>query len=235
MKIDYEKLIIEKVVLETRFSKGFLYWDNCGKIWADIYEKWPELEMISVTPEKAVLKLKGQSMDLVFSHKHIVITQDYPVNLKMFIEVASYSIPTISKHLQVNSFSRVGHRVFYSYPTSDIKEAEEIFSTFSLLNVSDEKVKLFGDNLSRPSVSFKIENDDHGYTFNIAAQSRNLELDFPNIVRVDSSAFKKDIIHIDVDYYTKKDFDLPLLNVSDFINSLDRRIKTKFSSFLHSD
>jgi len=58
MKIEFDKLIVERIILEVRFSRGFLYWDNCGKIWKNICEKWVDLETVEVNPDKAVFKIQ---------------------------------------------------------------------------------------------------------------------------------------------------------------------------------
>jgi len=226
MKIEFDKLIVERIILEVRFSHGFLYWDNCGKIWKNICEKWADLDMVQVSPEKAVFKIQEQGLQLKFSQKDIHLSQDYPTtSLKLFKEVAKEAVPLIANFLEVKSFSRVGSRFFYLYPTANLKEAEDIVKNTGLLNVSKDKIKLFGDDLNEPQIQFKIQNEDIGYTFNISAISRKLNVELPKPLKVDSSKFITDAVLIDVDYFTRKTVDLSLTDFADLISTVQKNLK----------
>jgi hypothetical protein len=233
MKIEYDKLIIERIILELRFSHGFLYWDNCGKIWKNICEKWVDLKMIEVTPDKAIFNIQDQGLQLKFSQKDIHLSQDYPPSsLKLFKEVAKEAIPLIANFLEIRSFSRIGNRIFYLYTTANLKEAEDIIKSIKLLSLSDDKIKSFGDNLSEPRIGFKIQNEDVGYTFNISSISRTLNVELPKPLKVDSSKFITDAVVIDVDYFTRKSVDLSLTDFADLINIVQKNLKHNLTKLL---
>jgi len=233
MRTEFDKLIIERIILEVRFSHGFLYWDNCGKIWKNICEKWVALEMMEVNPEKAVFKIQDQSLQLKFSQKDIHLSQDYPPSsLKLFKEVAKEALPLIADFLEIKSFSRIGNRIFYLHPAANLKEAGNIIKSMGLLNISDDKIKSFGDDLSEPQIRFKIQNEDVGYTFNVSAMTRNLKVELPKPLKVDSSKFIKDAVLIDVDYFTRKTVDLSVIDFAELIGTVQKNLKYNLTKLL---
>ena len=230
MKVEFDKLIIERIVLELRFSGGYLYWDNCGKIWRDIFKKWEDFEMKQVSPEKAVFRMKNEDLELSFNDKTIIINQNYPrSSLKTFIEIAEKAIPIILGFLDIKTLSRIGNRIFYLFPTTDIKEATDIVKNTGLLNIPEEKINLFGDTFEEPRVQFHIKTEDIGYRFNIQAVSRKLTMEVPQPIKIDDSLFIDNFVLFDIDYYTLKEVDL---SISDF-KALIKQVQKNLSTNLH--
>lgn len=150
-RIEFDKLTVERFILEVQYSHGYLYWDNCGRVWKTVLEKWPEFEAIEVSPEKAVIKMHDEGLELRFDKNNINISQDYPPSsLKLFKELSSMVIPLIAKTFEIQSFTRIGNRIFYLYPTNNPDEATDIVKSTGLLSVSEEKMKPFGDERSNP-------------------------------------------------------------------------------------
>lgn len=234
-RISFEKLIIERIIIEVRFSQGFLYWDNCGKIWKKIYDRWPDLQMIKVDPQEAILKIRDAGLQLKFSQNDIHLLQEYPSSLKLFKEVANVVIPTITDFLEVKSLSRIGNRIFYLYSTKDIEEAENIVKRTGLLNLSDEKIKLFGDTLDNPKIGFKIQNEDVGYTFNLSSFSRSLNLELPKPLKIESSKFIKDGVLIDIDYFTRKTVDIAMVDFEDIVDMVQKNLKYNLTKLICGD
>ncbi len=106
MSFNFDDLIIESIILEARFTNGFLYWDNCGKIWKQICEMWPELAMKKVSPDEANFAIGNEGLALKFNNANIHLSQSYPDNsLKLFKEIAREAIPLIAKYLELTVFS----------------------------------------------------------------------------------------------------------------------------------
>ena len=81
-RIEFEKLIVERFIIEARYSQGYLYWDNCGRIWKTVLDKWPDFEEIEVSPQKAVLKMHEEGLELRFDKNSVNIGQDYSKNCR---------------------------------------------------------------------------------------------------------------------------------------------------------
>lgn len=233
MKLNVDKLLIEGISFETRFSNGFLYWDNCGKIFREITVKWPNIEFKTASTERSNLTLKEEFFNIAFSHLDMLITQSYPNNLDFFKEATSFLIPSISNKLEVTLFTRIGIRIQYVYPTTSFDEAKDIFYDFSLFKLPKEKISLFGNKVTDPKLSFKIESEDFGYGFNIIPTSRKANFDGPKLIKYDDSALPKTFLLIDVDCYTLKAVELAILDCSEMIKKAEKKIKTSLSKLLY--
>lgn len=226
IKIEFEKLIIERFIIEVRYLHGYLYWDNCGKIWKTLLDKWPNFKEIEVSTEKAVLKMHEESLELRFNKNNINIGQEYPPSsLKLFKELSNMVIPLIAKTFEIASFSRIGNRIFYLYPTDNPDEAADIIKSTGLLNISKEKTDPFGEKMLEPRVRFVLQNDDIGYTFNLSAISRSINLTLPKPIKINASDFIPHAVLIDVDYFTRKPVDLSVIDFDDLINTVQNNLK----------
>ncbi len=79
--VRFDDLILERVIFEVRFPRGYLYWDNCGKIWLALSAEWPNLVAHEVSPERAHLQLGDETIHLSFAHNRMGTHQDYPAKL----------------------------------------------------------------------------------------------------------------------------------------------------------
>ena len=131
--------------------------------------------------------------------------------------------------------SRIGNRIFYLYSTKDIEEAENIVKRTGLLNLSDEKIKLFGDTLDNPKIGFKIQNEDVGYTFNLSSFSRSLNLELPKTLKIESSKFIKDGVLIDIDYFTRKTVDIAMVDFEDIVDMVQKNLKYNLTKLICGD
>lgn len=233
MTIELDKLVIERIILEVRFSRGFLYWDNCGKIWKALCDKWADLEMVTVSPEKAAFKIKDEGLELKFSQADIHLSQSYPhSSLNLFKEVGREAIPLIANSLEIKSFSRIGNRIFYLCPVATLEESSDMVRSTGLLNISEEKINLFGDSLEEPGIQFRIQDEDIAYRFNIQALSRKLELELPKPIEADSSKFVENAVLIDVDYFTRKSVDLSITDFEEIINQVQKSLRYNLRKLL---
>lgn len=225
-RIEFDKLIVERFILEMRYSHGYLYWDNCGRIWKTVLDKWPDFKAIEVSPEKAVIKMDDEGLELRFDRNNINMGQDYPPSsLKLFKELAGMVIPLIAKTFEIQSFTRIGNRIFYLYPTNSPDEAADIVRNTGLLGVSEDKTKPFGNEMVEPRLSFTIQNDDIGYKFNLLAISRKFNINLPKPFKVDSSKFISNAVLIDVDCFTRKTVDLSVIDFEDLIDTVNKNLK----------
>ncbi len=227
-----DSLILEQIILEVRFQHGYLYWDNCGKIWNDIFKKYPDVEAESITAESASFIMKDSEIGLKFSRGHINISQQYPENLKLFSEFSDSTINIITGYLNIDTFTRVGNRFFYTLKVNDSSEAMDLLKNAGFMNCSDEKIKEIGDHIKEPSVKFVItKSDDIGHTFNFRYLDRKLELKIPRPVKFDTSQFINKVLSLDVDFYTQKPVDLAILNAKDLTKNNKRNIEKYFKIF----
>ncbi len=215
--------VLEKAVFEVRFEKGFLYWDNCGKIWREIISKWPDLKAESISPERAQLSSKKHSFFLRFNANSIDVTQEYPDNTSFFREFTEDSIRIISTYLEVKTFTRVGNRFIYILPIKDSNESIELLKKTGFFNVPVVKLSKLGTSVQEPRIKFIINKDnDISYIFNLAYIKRELELKLPKPIVADTSKFISTGLIIDIDCCTLKPVDLSILNCGELIRTNER-------------
>lgn len=213
-----ESLILEQVVFEVRFSGGYLYWDNCGKIWAEILGKHPKLKAESVGVQSAVLVMDDEEITLKFSLDNINISQKYPENLKTFGEFTESTINIIVEYLQVKTFNRVGNRFFFITKVKDSEESVELLKKTGFFAVPEDKKKIIGDSLTKPHIQFHItRGDEIGYMFNLQYMDRKIEVTAPKPITYDTSKFIKKCLNIDIDYYTLKPVDHSIIKYNELI------------------
>lgn len=220
----FDDLILEKVIFEVRFHNGYLYWDNCGKIWRAITDTWPNLVARNVTPERAHFQLSEEGIDISFSHNRMGTDQDHPKKLDIYKKFTKDSFHIILEGIQVNTFSRVGNRYQYTLRFDDDNEVVKFFTSYGFLDIH-EKINNIGKNIKEPSVRFIIEKDDISITINISFFRRNIELTIPKPIKVDTSEFIKQGILFDIDFFSTKRVERGIFDVEEFINTHERNCR----------
>jgi len=227
--IDIDKLVLERVIFEIRYTHGYLYWDNCGKIWRELSLKWPNIKLDEVDTSKARLTLSKDEtpIGLGFSPNKADTTQDYPRRLNTYVEFTSDAIQNICKYLEIDSFTRVGNRFHYIYPVKEISEAFSLVSQTGMVDLKEEKLKLFGKEPRGLTLKFTVHGKDMGYNVALSALSRelNIEVFTPYRTKIETPWFVDKCLLIDIDRFTLNPVPLDALKCDEFILSTEREIK----------
>ena len=88
--MEFADLVLGKIIFEIRFRSGYLYWDNCGRIWLGLSEKWPNLEHRQIDTTRAEFQIPD-GISMSFSHERFGIDQDECQSLKVFAQLATDS------------------------------------------------------------------------------------------------------------------------------------------------
>jgi len=214
-------LTLERVIFEVRFHNGYLYWDNCGKILRTLSDKWPDLVMREVSPERAHLQFGEAEIDMSFSHNRMGTHQDYPKELGLYKKFTSDSYQIILDTLQISTLLRVGNRYQYILSHDDTDEVIEFLKTKGFFNIS-EKIRVLGKKITQPSVRFVIERDDISVGVQAGVMNRSLEISLPKPIKVDMSAFVERGISIDVDFFSTKIVERGTFGVEEFITTQEK-------------
>lgn len=207
---DTSKLLLEQMIFEVRFESAFLYWDNSGKIFNEILKGWPTAAVDAVTVQEAkmIIKTKDEDLTLTFSPHQINFNQSFPSGVKAMGEFADYALPIISRHLNVNLFTRVGNRFIYIHKVDDVQMSIAFLEKTGFFSIPAGKFEKIGTSLDDPGVKFTATRDnDIGYTFNMAHVSRKLEIKVPKPIKYDASAFITDGLLVDIDFHALKPVD----------------------------
>jgi hypothetical protein len=228
--INVESLILEQCIFDVRYEKGYLYWDNCGKIFRDTFTVFPDAEEESVSVKEAKLFLKGEDLNFTFSPVNFNVTQRFPKNIKIMGDVADALLSSIIKHIDIEIASRIGNRFVYILPVANSEESVSYLKKMGLLNIPTDKLDLIGDTVKEPHVKFIVtKGDEIGYIFNLSYVSRKIEIKVPRVVKYDVSGFVNMGLSIDVDFFTMKPFELSNLKCKELIEKNEKNIRYMIS------
>jgi len=129
--------------------------------------------------------------------KHIRFVQDQVDNLNQFKKAAKQITPIILKNLKIDSFSRVGNRFLYVMPLENIEEGLEIIRKNKLIEIPEEKLKLFGENPNKTNFVLYIKDGDFQYRTEITTIER---VEKEVIGKIDEKYFPKFGIRFDMDF-----------------------------------
>src|SRR3990172_11706685 len=223
--IEFNQFVLEKVVFEVRYVRGYMYLDNSGKILNSILDKYSTFNVISPDPVGGTILIMGEPDNIVlkFTHYRSIIELTYPDGLEFYRELTNEIISLISKQLEITTFTRIGNRFFYVFAIKAIEEANEIFMAAELFKIPEEKLSIFGKTFKEPEVKFVSIDEDVGYIVRLSTTSRAFEVP-PKPLKIDSSKLIEIGILIDIDHFTLKPVDLSILNCHDLIKTNEHRL-----------
>lgn len=188
---------LSRVILELRYDEGFLYWDNCGATNLAIRNQFPNWIWERTDTELSIFKDIRKRINLVFNIKHIRFVQDEVDNLNQFKKAANQITPIILEKLKINSFNRVGNRFLYVMPLKNIDEGLEILRKNKLIEIPEEKLKLFGENPNKINFVLYIRDGDFQYRTEITTIER---VEKGGIGKIDEKYFPKCGLKFDMDF-----------------------------------
>ncbi len=207
MPMDKAKLHFESVIFQVKFDKGFLYWDNCGKIWRKMTEKWKDLQMVKLDTQNAVLQLKEERFNLGFDHNNFNTSlSEPPLDLKSYAKFTHECMNIVCDQLDIDIFTRVGNRLKFLYPLQSREEMKELLIERGILTVSDKKL-CFSDKtetIGLEKIQFTIkEKSGMAYHVRFSFLERTFEASVPPSIRFDDSKYLKKAMLVDIDRHTE--------------------------------
>jgi hypothetical protein len=232
--VQFSELILEKIIWEVRYDTAYLFWDHSGKFMMGIASKYPQFELRDAKASNVQADWWNEGLVLNFSHDKSDLTQDFPANLDTFKAVCGALCNNISNVFEVKSFSRVGVRYILSLPAKTREEARDLLARMALLPLKAERLQPFGKEgkLEEQQMLIRYEDDDRGYTFRIAQAQREPIVKVSRPLIVDTSKFVQSAILFDVDCYTKKLVEAPILMPADFIRVTHKTVENSLLPLL---
>jgi hypothetical protein len=228
------KISLDKIIFQTKFEEGFLYWDRCGKIWKRIIKKWKGLSTIRIDTSSALFQLDGHNLTLGFDSTNINTTQNEADDPKLFAEFTNDCISIISEELEIDSFTRIGNRFQFLYPVGGTDDFYNINEKLGIVKYPQNFLDAWG---SKPElVSYKInfsdESGDMINSFSTGFVDRKLLYEMPKSVVVDDSKVIKKAVLFDIDRYTNRSFESSLLDSNLLITDNYKLITEKLLAIL---
>lgn len=224
MRVLFTDLILERVIFEARFQNGYLYWDNCGRIWRTLTDIRPDLEMVSVTPDQATFQLEEEGINISFSHQRFGVHQDYPKNLGIYKKITDQSFNIVADHLRLDEFSRIGNRYQYVIKHEDRDEVTEFFKEKDIFIIPKRLIHST-NKIVEPHVKFLIERDNMSAIVQMGFFSRDLKVNVQKPLKIDTRSFISKGISIDIDSASTNIIKRGTLDVAEFIAVQEKSVR----------
>ena len=213
--ISLADLTLERITIEVRYETAFLFWDNSGKVLAEMANGYADLEVRNVSVSNVGCDLWAEGLSLSFDSEKAYVIQEHPEKLGTFYEFTTRLFNLIQKHLQVQTFTRVGCRPVHSYRTKSPEEAATLMRKALGRAAEDDHLKPFGTDVTE--VTIRVEDESRGHTVHVSNMPRKVPIKVARPFILDVSGFDSEAIVLDVDAYTKKIVVAPQLDVHDFV------------------
>lgn len=224
--MQFSELTLEKAVLEVRYDSSFLFWDNSGKAMGKIAGKYPKLELVNAQLSSVQSTWWDEGIVFNFNNLKADITQDYPTSLETFKGMSSVVSDSVVEFLAVKSFTRVGVRYIYSYPFKSKEDARDFFLKLNLVSVTPDRLKSFGPvKIEEEQIMLRFEDDDRGFSVRLSHVERTLTLNVARPISFNTDKFRKVVMMLDIDCYTKKKVEAAAFVAADFIRITQRTVE----------
>jgi len=226
----FSDLKLNRVILELRYDRGYLYLDRCGRTHLKILED-PEWEFVQASPEITLLKNEKRNLALNFNPLNIRFIQEEVENLNQFKAKTSKIIPIITTELEIKTFKRIGNRYRFILTVGSIEQGEKLIRKTGILNISEDKVSLFGKSMKNSNIVIIIENEYLNYRIELKTVERD-DKKIPKNLRINEAFNPKYGLLIDVDIFTVVDVKTEDFNPDDFIQKNYKVLENNLIDFV---
>ena len=162
--IKYEQLILTSAVVEIRYERGYRYLDRCGETLIAIEKADPSWKPDKVNPQGGVIRNVKSNLLFGFSSIKMDLTQsDVPNrNVEILARQIGLLCKIVAETLFIDTFSRIGVRFWYLYPTKSLEAGEEILSRLRNYTINKELEQLFDLTITNRSFVTILEKGQKG-------------------------------------------------------------------------
>ncbi len=178
--------VVHRYVIELRFDFGHVYWDRAGRIAKEILglEGW-DFEQIDIHH----CRLSRRDLNVVFNFGpgklDLSQTQSSEVAELMpagqFGSMAEELAEIVVRHLELDTFPRIGFRTWHLYPARDRQESFVILQNLDLFRHNESTMNALGDP-SELSYRVVVERQEHMLRIALAPFEQAIDLP-PSILR----------------------------------------------------
>lgn len=173
--------VTNRYVFELRYWFGHTYWDRCGKIINQILRDFDAWKFGDIGTGSCKILCEEQNQTFAFGPSKLDLSQSQDLKVVTlppiadFANVADRFSEIVTSTIGVDSFSRIGFRCWYLYPTSSREDARErILSLKVMKGVRDFAAD--PETLSSPTLQFTVERATRQVRVAISTFEQQVEL-----------------------------------------------------------
>jgi len=221
---------LNRVILELRYKNGFLYWDNCGAALLEILKKFPEWKWERTSTDLTILKEKERNIEVSFNIHNIRFIQDEVDNLSQFKKASAEITPIILEKIKIDNFSRIGNRFLYNSKLNSIEQGKKLIQKSKFIEISDEKLFLFGKSPIKTAFTIYFENDGLQYRIEVKTIER---IEPPKNIKINETFFPKFGLEVDIDIANITKTDALAFNCEKFIQNNYKFLENNLIKFIN--
>ncbi len=245
--VDLKTEVIHRYVFELRYDFGQVYWDHAGRISKAILGEQEEWDFNTIDINRCQLVRRSANLAFNFGHEKLDLVQAQSADVEELLQLHEFSAIAesgarlVAEHLAVDSFPRIGFRVWLLYPAADREESYRFVNNLKLFRLHPAAIDSLGSP-SETSYRLVVERPTHMLRIAVAPFEQQVDLP-PNVLRaararakdhprgqrqvlIDQQKAKKTIGHypqfgllLDFDAYIEDPPYPDELSVGDFITS----------------
>jgi hypothetical protein len=179
--------ILQKIVFELRYRRGFSYLDKCGRTINAIMDDYPEwtTDPGNPNPQAASLISLANSCVLSIGTKKLDLSLEIPVGgeplgpdeVDMFSAQVDQTTGIVTDQLGLNEFGRIGCRLWYIFPCENQEDSERWLSSLQCYSVTPKLVEAFGGVKEAVGVAIVITGGDRAYRIAFNGVQRTATVD----------------------------------------------------------
>lgn len=179
--------ILQKIVFELRYRRGFSYLDKCGRTINAIMDDYPEwtTDPANPNPQAASLISLANSCILSIGTKKLDLSLEMPVEgepltqegVEEFADQVDHSTAIVTDQLGLDEFDRIGCRLWYIFPCESQEDSENWLASLECYSVEPKLVEAFGGATEALGVAVVITGDDRTYRVAFNGVQRTVTVD----------------------------------------------------------
>lgn len=230
--MNLDDFVLERGIFQFKYAPSYLVWQNSGGVWNDVSVKWPKLKRRRVDSEVSAFTLDNK-YDFALALESASIDCQLPTSdLADFIEKVAFFVHSITEHLDIHEYSRVGLRLLYRRFYEDKDGASKGFFETKLLSLPEGPHFGIKGSFSFPEFACRWETESMGATIRVKAEGRKIDFDPPAMIpELTAIHDEKFAVVYDVDFYTNGLLTVGQFRTEDWIKNalhLVRRDSRKF-------
>src|SRR5207248_1624815 len=153
MEIKHKSGVLQKVVFELRYRRGYVYLDKCGRILNVLMTQQPEwtLRDQGVSPQNApLISLRNQCV-FNFSAKKLDLALEMRSggeslkndDIDTFADQVEAAASLVIEELGIKDFERIGFRAWFLFPCQTMAETNTWLASLGLFQLSERFCRAF--------------------------------------------------------------------------------------------
>jgi len=169
MQINGKQAVLQKMVYELRYRRGYVYLDKCGRTLDALVSRYPEWAPRddAVSPQNAPLVSFRNRAVLNFSSKKIDLSLEMSSggnalsdqDVDAFAAQGEAVTNLIIEQLGLKDFERIGFRAWYLFPCDHLKEATSWLTGLKFFNLSERSRAAFPGELESVSLAAVFQGE----------------------------------------------------------------------------